>query len=123
MARLTMAEKQVARTQARERRERFWEERQATRFRFAVGFGAAYVGEKLATRLLPSLTPAPDSPLNAVGGIVDLALAGGGGYLAATDRGEVGDYATGAAAVGATQFLDRVVGAIEGMLDKNAAGG
>lgn len=123
MARLTKAERQVQAAANKERRERFWEERQSTRFRFGIGFAGAYVGEKLATRMLPSLTPAPDSPLNAVGGIVDLALAGGGGYLAATDRGEVGDYATGAAAVGATQFLDRVVAAVETMLDKNAAGG
>lgn len=120
MARLTKAERQVQAQQNRERRERFWEERQATRFRFGVGFGVAYVGEKLATNLLPSLTPAPDSPLNAVGGIVDLGLAAGGAYLAATDRGELGDYGTGAAAVGATQFLDRVVGALQGLLNRPA---
>lgn len=123
MARLSKAELFQQRAETRAKNERKWEDRQATRFRFAAGFGVAYVAEKLATRLLPSLTPAPDSPLNAVGGVVDLALAGGGGYLAATDKSEVGDYATGAAAVGATQFLDRLVGAIEGMLDKNAAGG
>jgi ornithine cyclodeaminase/alanine dehydrogenase-like protein (mu-crystallin family) len=122
VARLTKAERQVQAQQNRERRERFWEERQSTRFRFGIGFAGAYVAEKLAVSMLPSLTPAPDSPLNAVGGIVDLGLAAGGGYLAATDRGEVGDYATGAAAVGATQFLDRVVGALQGVLNRPANG-
>lgn len=117
MAKLTKAQRE----ERAERREKQWDERQATRLRFGLGFAGAYVAEKLAVNLLPSLTPAPDSPLNAVGGIVDAGLAAGGTYFAVTDKGEVGDYATGAAVVGGTQFLDRLVGVLQGLLNRNAA--
>lgn len=109
--------------EARQRREAAREEIIAARMRTGLGFGVAYVGEKVAVHALPTLTPDPDSPLNVVGGVVDLALAGGGIYLAVTNTDELGDYATGAAMVGVTQLLDRVVDAVIGVIDRNRTNG
>jgi hypothetical protein len=110
--------KKLARLEAQARREAAYEEIRESRIHVGLGFAAAYAAEKLAVNNLPSLTPDPDSPLNAVGGVVDLALAGGGGYLAATDMGPRGDYAMGAALVGITQLLDRVVEGIQNVINK-----
>jgi hypothetical protein len=121
MARLTKSERQEQARARKELREKYRGERMETRMRFGIGFAVAYAGEKIAVQMLPSLTPDANSPLNAVGGVVDLGLAAGGGYLAVTDDGELGDYAAGAAVVGLTQFLDRGVDAIVGFLNRNAA--
>jgi hypothetical protein len=118
MARLSKAERQVQAAERKQRREHYREERLETRLRFVLGFAASYVGEKVAVAQMPSLTPDADSPLNFVGGIVDLGLAAGGGYIAATDTGEMGDYATGAFAVGTIQLMDRVVTGITDALAK-----
>jgi len=70
------------------------------RVKMAVGFGGAY----LVTQMLPALVPGSAASQ----GTVDIALAGIGGYFAVTNDGELGDYALGAALVGALQTLDNV---------------
>lgn len=112
MTALTKAQKKEVRRLARVRRDSIKGDIIEARMRTAIGFAGAYVGEAVLVQMVPSLTPDPTSPLNAVGGIVDLALAGGGIYFAVKDHGELGDYALGAAMVGSTQLLDRLVGAV-----------
>lgn len=68
--------------------------------RTAAGFAGAY----LVTQALPSFAPT----LAANQTVIDAGLALGGAYLAFTDDGELGDFATGAAMVGAIQTLDNL---------------
>lgn len=109
---------ELKRLQAKQRREEIKSDIIDARMRTAIGFVGAYVGEKVAVHMMPSLTPDPTSPLNAVGGLVDVGLAVGGIYFAVTDTGELGDYALGGAMVGSTQLLDRVVEGVINALDK-----
>jgi hypothetical protein len=102
----------------RQKREAAAAEVMESRMRGAIGFAGAYV----ASAILPRFAPTLSQP---VGGttstLIDLGIALGGGYLALTDDGELGDYAFGAALVGTTQTLDRVVTGIETWLDSRAA--
>lgn len=91
----------AARLEAREKRRQERGEQITTRFRFMVGFGAAYLGTQV---LVPMFAPT----LAENQALVDGALAIGGGYLALTNPDEIGDYATGAGAVGAIQTLDNI---------------
>jgi hypothetical protein len=101
---LTKSEKNAARKA--ERLERAEARREATaevmeaRMRTAIGFGGTY----LATQVLPNFLPSMAEHQ----ATIDLAIAAVGGYFAVTDEGPFGDYATGAALVGATQTLDTV---------------
>lgn len=70
------------------------------RMRTAVGFAATYV----ATQVVPSFAPS----IAEYQGTIDLLIAGAGTYVALTDDGPAGDYALGAALVGATQTLDNI---------------
>lgn len=90
--------------------------------RFVGGFLTGYGIGKLAPSVMPSLTPDADSPLNFIGGITDAALMGAGGYVAATDTSDAGDFATGVFAAGTIQTADRIVEAITGWINKAKAG-
>lgn len=116
MANISKAERRAQALERRAKREAAEEEIMAARLRTGIGFAAAYVGTQILPRFAPSLVqPAAGSTST----VIDLLLMGGGAYLAFTDDGELGDYATGAALVGATQTLDRLTSTIEGWLDSN----
>lgn len=113
--------KQARRAEALERRakrEAARDEVMGARIRTAIGFSAAYVGTQILPRFAPSLVQPAAGTTSAV---IDLLLAGVGGYFALTDDDELGDFATGAALVGVTQTLDRVADGIEAWMDKREA--
>jgi hypothetical protein len=113
MARLSKAEKKAERLERKEKRAKASGEIMEGRMRTAIGFGAAYV----LTGVLPNFAPAIAENQT----LVDGALAIGGGYLALTDDGPIGDYALGASLVGATQTLDTVQGKLQELLTPAAA--
>jgi hypothetical protein len=109
MANISKAERRAQALERRAKREASRDEVMEARLRTGIGFAVAYVGTQILPRFAPTLAA------NQM--VVDLALAGGGGYFALTDDSEVGDFATGVALVGLTQTLDRAVTSIEGWLD------
>ena len=111
MARLTKAERQLEAAKRRQSRIAAREELQGQKVRVGIGFAAGYIGEKIATEFLPNVADTT----------IDLALAGGGGYLAFTNEDDLGDYALGAALVGTTQTLDRIWETVRGLLNRNGA--
>lgn len=98
------AEKKADRLVRQERRREAESEIIEARMRFATGFGVTFVATQLVPRVVPSLAEYQT--------YIDLGLAAAGTYFGVTDSGPFGDYAVGAAAVGATQTLDNLTGAI-----------
>lgn len=118
VANISKSQRKIEAMERRKRREAASAEVMESRIRGFIGYAGAYVASALAPRFAPSL-------LTPLGGttstLFDLGLALGGGYVAVTDDGELGDYAFGVALVGATQTLDRAIAGIETWLDSRAA--
>ncbi len=98
------AEKRADRLQRQERRREAEGEIIEARMRFATGFGVTFIATQIVPRVVPSIAQYQT--------YIDLGLAAAGTYFGVTDSGPFGDYAVGAAAVGATQTLDNVSNAI-----------
>jgi hypothetical protein len=97
---MSKAEKKAQRLEAREKRRAASGEIMASRLRTTIGFGGAYI----LTQVLPSFAPT----LSQNQALIDTGLAVVGGAGALLDDGELGDYALGAALVGATQTFDNI---------------
>lgn len=112
MANMTKAAKKAERLEAREKRRAASTEIMVGRLRTAIGFGVAYIGTQV---LVPLMAPT----LSENQQLVDGALAIGGGYLALTNDGELGDYGLGAGLVGGIQTLDNIGQKIQDWRAKN----
>lgn len=112
MANMTKAQKKAERLEAREKRRAASTEIMVGRMRTAIGFAGAYIGTQV---LVPLMAPT----LSQNQQLVDGALAIGGGYLALTDDGELGDYGLGAGLVGGIQTLDNIGTKIQEWRAKN----
>lgn len=112
MAKMSKAEKKAERLELREKRRAAAGEVMVGRFRTAIGFAGAYVGTQV---LVPMLAPT----IAENQALIDGALAVGGGYLALTDDGAMGDYGLGVGMVGTIQTLDNVGTKIQEWRAKN----